>query len=348
MKRISPATVTFGVMAIVLGLVAAYVVRQALTKPPVVVKTPPPAVQPPARYLVVAKNVIPKHTRLTAADVFLAAMPPDGKQPAGTFNGMNLVVGRITKETIAAGKLMRESQLLDIDQELPDLSERLPAGHRAVTIVVQGAETGGQRLSEGDLIDLALTVEGSHPDLGEVLTRTLMQNVLVVDAAAMRPKQTNTRRTTDHLEGDSITVAVKPADANKLIVAQRTGTLQATLVSASDAAAAAPADDIVTRRQLLGLKEVVPPKKFMIEKWSGNNVRVIEMSDDRIRESREVGAQPLAPVTKAAGAPAADEVTRRQPLNPPSGVRVPSVTYAVGEAPLAALTSAEVSAPEAK
>ena len=270
---------------------------------------------------------------------------PSPRNCPPAYPGINLVVGRITKQTISAGRMLRESMFLGIDEELPELPDRLPAGHRAVTIVVQGADTGGQRLREGDHIDLALTVEGTHPDLGEVLTRTLMQNVLVVDAKAMRPRS-NTRRTTDQLDGDSITVAVKPADANKLIVAQRTGTLQATLVSTSDAAGAAPADDTVTRRQLLGLKEVVPPKRFMIEKWSGNSVRVIEMNDDRIRESREVGAQ-HAPVTKASEK-AAEEVTQQQPLNPPSGVRVPAVSYVVGEPPLAALTSAEASAPEAK
>ena len=43
MKRISPATVTFGVMAIVLGLVSAYIVKQAMHKPPVVAKPAPPA-----------------------------------------------------------------------------------------------------------------------------------------------------------------------------------------------------------------------------------------------------------------------------------------------------------------
>jgi pilus assembly protein CpaB len=347
-KRISPATVTFGVMAIVLGLVAAYVVRQALHKPPVAAK-PQPA--PEMQRVVFAKNVIPKNTRLAASDVFVSQIPKTEKLPPGVYPGVNLVVGRITKQSISAGKMLRESMFLGIDEELPNLSQRLPAGHRAVTIIVQGAETGGERLTEGDHIDLALTVEGTHPDLGEVQTRTLMQNVLVVDAAAVRPKQT-TRRTTDELEGTSITVAVLPADANKLIVAQRTGTLQATLVSATEAAAT-PADDTVTRRQLLGLKEVAPPKKFMIEKWSGNNVRVIEMSDDRIRESREVGGQQLAPITPTtpvtkAPAGAGNEVGKQQPLNPPTGVRVPAVTYSIGEPPFAAFTSTEASAPEAK
>ncbi|HZN35214.1 MAG TPA: Flp pilus assembly protein CpaB [Pirellulaceae bacterium] len=332
MKRISPATVTFGVMAIVLGLVAAYVVRQALQKPPVVEKPVPPPPAPEVQYLVFAKNVIPKNTRLTAADLFMGAVPKTEKKPEGMFHGINLVEGRITKETIAPGKIIREQNLLGLDESLPDLSNRLPEGHRAVTIIVQGADTGGKRLGEGDHIDIALTVEGSHPDLGEVMTRTLMHNVLIVDAAASRPLMRGTRRTTD-LNGSSITVAVTPVDANKLIVAQRTGILQATLVSAKDNAPIGASADPVSRRQLLGLKEIVPPKKYTVEKWSGNSVQILEMSNDRIRESREISAgRREVPVSQPIPAPANDQVGRI-----PTGVKVPDVAYELGEEPLAAL-----------
>jgi pilus assembly protein CpaB len=313
--------VTFGVMAIVLGLVAAYIVRQALQKPPVVA-TPAPA--PEMVQVVFARNVIAKHTRLTAGDVFVASVPKGSKLLPGTFRGINLVEGRVTKDTIAAGKVLREEHLMGLDESLPDLAERIPAGHRAVTIVIQGTDTGGKRLAEGDHIDIAMTVEGSHPDLGEVMTRTLMRNVLIVDAAAGRPVVRTNRRGIEQLSS-TITVAVTPADANKLIVAQRSGTLQATLVSALDAAAPA-GDDAVSRRQLLGLKQIVPPRKFTIEKWSGSDVRVIEMSDERIQESRNApGSKSESPVARPAPAPG--DVSR----NLDSGVLVPELTVTYGE-----------------
>ena len=46
--------------------------------------------------------------------------------------------------------MMREDFLLGLDESLPDLSERIPPGHRAVTVAIQGADTGGKRLAEGD------------------------------------------------------------------------------------------------------------------------------------------------------------------------------------------------------
>ena len=165
MKRISPATVTFGVMAVVLGLVAAYTVRQALSKPPVVERPAPPPPAPEMVPVVYALNVIPKHTRLTARDVFISQVPKGTPLPEGVFRGVNLVEGRITKTTIAPGKMVRSDMLLGLDEAMPDLADRLPAGHRAVTIMVQGADTGGKRLAEGDYIDIAMTVEGTHLSL---------------------------------------------------------------------------------------------------------------------------------------------------------------------------------------
>lgn len=331
MKRISPATVTFGVMAIVLGLVAAYIVRQSLQKPPVAVVVPPPpppVVEPkPEMVPVVFASVnIPKHTKISAGDVHIGYVTKDAKAATGTFRGTPLAEGRISTQTIRAGQAIRDEHLMGIGEGLPDLAERLPQGHRAVTIQVQGADTGGKRLAEGDHVDLAMTVEGTHPDLGEVLTRTLLRNVLVVDAAAGRPLVRRSAKPTEPLPS-LITVAVAPADANKLIVAERTGTLVATLVSMQDVDAAAPApaaDDVITRRQLLGLKEIPQPKRFMIEKWSGGSVRVIEMNDDRIRESREVSTQQReAPIH----APVAPVENKSAVIH--SGVKVPEAALAV-------------------
>lgn len=342
MRRISPATVTFGVMAIVLGLVAAYIVRQSLQKPPVAAKPAPPPPAPEEKVAVVyALYNIPKHSRVRLADLSVSFVPKDSKLVQGTLRYSSAAEGRITKEAIRAGQAVRNEHLLGIGEALPDLADRLPEGHRAVTIVVQGSETGGKRLAEGDYVDLAMTVEGTHPDLGEVLTRTIMRNVLVVDAAAGQPLVRETRRSSPPANLDSIiTVAVPPGDTNKLIVAQRTGTLHATLVSAKDVAAVAepPADDAVSRRELLGLKEIVQPKKFTVEKWTGSKMEVIEMSDDRVQESRAVSGG-VAPVAAPAAAPP-PSLDRQA-----SGVKQPVLAPAVDLFPAEAVATAAAPAP---
>src|SRR3569832_310100 len=105
--------------------------------------------------VVIALNVNPKHTWFTSRDVFLGSVPKGSKLPPGVFRGVNHVEGRVTKETVAPGKKLREDFLLGLDEAHPDLSERIPAGHRAVTIALLGADTGGKRLADGDHIDIA-------------------------------------------------------------------------------------------------------------------------------------------------------------------------------------------------
>jgi pilus assembly protein CpaB len=287
-KRISPATVTFAVMAIVLGLVAAYVVRQVLEKPPVV-KAPGPKPDPGVKVVFAAVN-IPKNTRITDQDVFVSYVAKDAKAATGTLTSTPVAIGRITKQTVKAGQAIRDEYLLGIGESLPDLAERLPEGMRAVTIDVVGTETGGKRLEEGDHVDISLTVEGTHPDLGEVTTKTLLQDVLIVDAMESRPRQRGTRRAATPLFTEGLTVAVSPEDANKLIVAQRTGTLSVALRSALDVAKTDDTQHVISRRELLGLREIPAPKparRFTIEKYSGGKLQVLEFDGERIRESRE-------------------------------------------------------------
>jgi pilus assembly protein CpaB len=316
-------------MAVVLGLVAAYIVKQAMHKPEVVKAPPPPPVVAPVDpgvQVVFARNNIPKNGKILAADLVIYNVPRTSKAATGTFANQNIAEGRIAKQPIKAGQAIREEYLTAIGEGLPELSERLPPGMRAVTILVQGAEAGGKRLGEGDFVDISLTVEGTHPQLGEVATRTLMRNVLIVDAAASRPtiRGVNNRVYRDI---SSVTVAVKPADANKLTVAQRTGVLSVNLIADADLNnPAVSGDDAITRRQLLGLKEVVPPtpaRKYMVEKWTGGSLRVVEMSDDRVKESRDVNTttKPITtPVQPQAAAPTSDAFSTSYV---PSGVAAP-------------------------
>lgn len=287
--RISPATVTFGVMAIVLGLVAAYVVRQALHKPPLVQVPPPvPKVDPGIPVVFLRANTA-KNTRLSADDVFVANVPKGTKAADGdSFRSIERTLGRITRSTLKAGQAVREKDLMEFGETLPDLADRLPEGHRAIAIDVVGAMTGGKRLAEGDQIDITLTVEGSHPDLGEVTTKTLLKNVLVMDAVHDRPIQRGTRRS-NGLITEGITVAVMPEDANKLVVAERTGVLGAVLRSSKDAGNVDTGANAINRRELLGLPLLPvarPQKKFTIEHYSGGKVTIQEFDGNRIRESR--------------------------------------------------------------
>ncbi len=288
MSRISPATVTFCVMAIVLGLVGAYVVRKAMHKEPVVVVPPPAPKVDPGIPVVFYRANTAKSVRLTAEDVFVGFVPKGAKAAEGdSLKVLDRALGRITKNTLKSGMAVREQDLLEFGEALPDLSDRIPDGHRAIAVNVVGAATGGKRLTEGDRIDITLTVEGTHPDLGEVTTKTLLKDVLVMESIMDRPIQRGARRS-NGIVTEGITVAVTPEDANKLTVAERTGTLGAVLRSTKDVG---EMDDTksINRRELLGLKPLPAPKPqktFRIEHYSGGKVSVQEFDGNKVRESR--------------------------------------------------------------
>ena len=268
-----------------------------------------------------------KNTRLGADDVFIANVPKGTKAAEGdALHMLDRALGRITKNTLKSGMAVREKDLLEFGEALPDLSDRLPEGHRAITIDVVGATPGGKRLSEGDRIDLTLTVEGTHPDLGEVTTKTLLKDVLVMDSIMDRPLQRGARRANGIIT-EGITVAVTPDDANKLVVAERTGTLAAVLRSTKDAGDIDNDIKSINRRELLGLKPLSAPKpqkQFRIEHYSGGKVTVQEFDGNKVRESR-IGPSGKQfedePDVQATDAPKTDDKSAAHR----SGVAVPTV-----------------------
>ncbi|MCO6458857.1 MAG: Flp pilus assembly protein CpaB [Pirellulaceae bacterium] len=283
MKRISPGTVTVVVLALVCGLVAAYVVRQSLTPQPEVAQPQP---EEPTVAIVVARNNLPVNTLITADDLQTLRVPVSKQPPDDAMRRAEVAVGRIVKSTIKAGQVMREEYLLGIGETLPGLAERIPAGHRALTIKVDHPAVD-EAIEAGSLVDIAMSVEGDHPDLGELATRTLLRAVPVVNVA--RP---DARRGNHNSGNIALTVAVTPRDANKLITAEQTGMLTVTMCSVQDGDQPLVEDDAdaITRRELLGLRELPeppappaptpPPQPFKVEQFRGIRREVLELQPE--------------------------------------------------------------------
>ena len=282
MRRISPGTVTVGVFAILLGLVAAYVARRALDQQP-------PQVRPPSGVeIVVAERNMVEGSRVSSDEVRIINVPRD-KVPEGVVRNMNAAVGRLTGVTITAGQPVLESMLAPIGF-LPDYGGKLPPGFRAVTIAVAGTISSGAFVQNGDYVDISLTVESNHPAMTGsgvrgIGIKTLIRGVHVLAVGRERLGLSNRNN-----RAASIVVAVSPTQANRLMLAEKLGTLSVSLVSTEEQVGAMPTNDdsaILNLEELLGLEAPVPPAPpFTVQVYRGNSYQALEMSPSRIEESR--------------------------------------------------------------
>jgi pilus assembly protein CpaB len=251
-KPISPTTVTVGTLAIVCGLIATYAVRRYLE---------PPAPVDNRITLVAPRINLPKYARLRDRDVQIIKVDPD-KVPEGAITSPERVLFRTARSTILAGQPIVESDLYPVG-ETPTLAEQLPPGMRAVTFAVDRNNALGGLVLPESYVDISLTVNSNDPRLGGVATKTILERVMVLATSEQRyPSEERLERTFR-----SVTVAVTPEQVNRLILAQRYGTLSITLRGEQEeTVAVAGSDNLVNFDSLLGLE---PATSQVTEIWRG-------------------------------------------------------------------------------
>lgn len=294
MKRISAGTVTFMMMAILFGLVSAYAVRSYLAEP-----------KPATVDVWIASINLPKYARVTANHI-RAVPTPLHRVPAGAITEQGKITSRLVANTIEAGQPVTDANLYDIDGE-PTLSDKIPAGKRAVTISVTERTALSGVLLPDSLIDVSLTAEPNHPDVERAMTVTLVRGVKVLSTSQQRHRfSENSPRPLQ-----TITVAATPHQANKLILAQQYGRLHVTLCSSTDdeaveadvnkeevadTVAAVPSiktvsdsktagQNAVTPHELLGLDPPRVKKRVTAQIWRGTSVTEVEFQQEQIDES---------------------------------------------------------------
>jgi pilus assembly protein CpaB len=287
MKRISPGTVTVGVLAVGFGLVAAYVVRHYSDASPVQTPTRQTAA------VVTASVNLPKYGRIRDEDLQTVQMPIE-EVPEGAVQSASRALFRLVKTTVMAGQPILEADLYAVG-EVPLLADQLPPGYRAVTLQVDANSALNGMIQPESYVDVALTVRGQQPEIGGLSTLTLMRGVEVLATS-----QTRFPRSEDQPANlRNITVAVTPQQANRLILAQRYGTLSVTLCSSLEGDMVAQAEmsnDLVNPNDLLGLVPQPPPpeppapvyKRAQI--WRGSQMQEVVFA----------GTQPDGPLGAAA------------------------------------------------
>jgi len=175
--------------------------------------------------IVVARQDIPARTKITGDMVTLMPYPKDLLTP-GAVQDRKEVEGRITLARLKAKEQIRSSDLLAAGQT-PSISYDIPEGMRAIAIAASEISAVGTAVKPGDHVDILATY--SEPTTHQETTRLVLQNVLIL---AVNKGETNTQGTQG--ANSSMTLAVKPEDAELLMAADRAGVLRVMLRSPSD------------------------------------------------------------------------------------------------------------------
>lgn len=187
--------------------------------------------------VVVAKTDLPAGSMVDADTMSVRALPTDGLSSSAIRpEGFDAIDGGRLVAPLKAGEPLIAAVVAPVSSEA--FAARVRAGVRAMTIAVDEVNALSGMLQPGDRIDLLVSARPpgrSGMDRESDITMPLMQDVTVLATgrqfrpadATQGPARTYT----------TITIEAEPAQAKKLIVAQRSGRLTAILRNPQDRSA---------------------------------------------------------------------------------------------------------------
>lgn len=200
--------------AVVLGLVAVYLIWHMERQREMQSKehwTP----------VVVALADIPAKTKITRDMVTLTSYPKDLITP-GAILDPKAVDGHVTMVRLKAKEQIRNTDIVG-EGQVPGLAYDIPAGMRAIAIGAGEVMAVGSTVHPGDRVDVLATY--SDPVAHQETTQMILQNVLVL---AINKGETDAQGKGGGANS-SMTLAVKPEEAELLTAADRAGALRVAL-----------------------------------------------------------------------------------------------------------------------
>ena len=191
--------------------------------------------------VVTALQDIPARTKLTR-DMVTSTSYPKNLVIDGAIRNPKEVDGHTTVVRIKAKEQIRASDLLG-EGQTPGLAFEIPPGMRAIAIGAGEVMAAGSSVKPGDRVDILATY--TDPVVHQETTQMILQNVLVLAV-----NEGVTDQQIKHGAKSSMTLAVKPEEAELLTAADRAGALRVALRGLNEKAVIATGG--VSTRDFLG------------------------------------------------------------------------------------------------
>jgi pilus assembly protein CpaB len=223
-----PARLAVLGIAILSGGAAALMMGRRAPPPP-----PPPVAQTVAMSdVLVAAGDLPLGQTLRAGDMRwqpwpAAAVPPGFIKRTDNPGAAEEIAGSMTRNPLLAGEPIRREKLIKANGS-GFMAAILPTGMRAVAISIdtRGATSAGGFILPNDRVDVLRTAAGDSP-----ATETILSNIRVL-AIGQTIQERNGEKV---VTGETATLELTPAQAEGVILAQKTGQLSLVLRSLADA-----------------------------------------------------------------------------------------------------------------
>lgn len=235
MARISSGTMTVTVLAALVGLGGAFVVRQTLQRP---IASEPASPKPAPEMVTIplAATDLQPGRKLTLNDLAPQRMTMDQFRKSEfrklTFlSNTQQIQGRTLRKAVQSGRPFDPGDFYP-DGAGPDIAERLQPGYRAVTVPIENVGAVNGFAAPGSMVDVLFRAkpEGGRPQV----TLTLLERIEVIALNVNVSAGNRNDAPTNSSGNTTVTLAVTPQQAKILKVVEGRGEISLTLRNPKD------------------------------------------------------------------------------------------------------------------
>jgi pilus assembly protein CpaB len=179
---------------------------------------------------VVARVDIPASFEITAEMVDVVETPRSPLVPDGAFTDAEGLVGRVTSKAIPQGAVIAPLSLAP-PGTASGLTERIPEGHRAVSVKIDEVSGVAGQVKTGDFVDVIVVMRVKRGRQDETISRIILQRVKVL---AVGRSLDDTTSAGPQQMARSVTLLVANTDVPKLHLAQTQGKVALAMRGADD------------------------------------------------------------------------------------------------------------------